>query len=411
MEDLSLASPSPSSLNPSNPTPAPASIGAEGRNSDVESVSTAEATAVTNNSETTHGSTEQPNTTATHDTETPSSSSIDSASTPLSTSNVILPVSAETLRNVTSKERFNFASGSCAASVIAANVEASGTSAILNENKDSYMLNKCLSREKFVVVELCDDVLVEVFALANFEILSSTVKDFTVYVSQQSNDGWKLLGRFRANNTREVQAFRVPAKVWGRYIRIEFVSHYGREVFCPLSLLRIHGRTMMDELKEEDSKRTDAPVENEALEEVEELLLGGTARPGSESHVRLPRRARDAELLRWNEPLDYGPLDMAETDVQLVRLFQRYFTAKSAASSESDSNGSSQQEASSSEDSVFRSMLKRLSLVERNVTASSKYLQDEVQIVHHYFNLLFAKVNNVSRTLQREIVSQMFADL
>lgn len=33
---------------------------------------------------------------------------------------------------------------------------------------------------------------------------------------------------------------------WYQYIKIEFLSHYGNEYYCPLSLLRVHGNPMME---------------------------------------------------------------------------------------------------------------------------------------------------------------------
>ncbi|KAI9144786.1 UNC-like C-terminal-domain-containing protein [Paraphysoderma sedebokerense] len=106
-----------------------------------------------------------------------------------------------------SKDRFNYASFDCAATVMAANTEAKGATAILMESKDQYMLNIC-SANKYVIVELCDEILVDTVALANYEFFASTFKDFRVYVSDRyppKGDGWKLLGEFHGKNTRDLQ--------------------------------------------------------------------------------------------------------------------------------------------------------------------------------------------------------------
>jgi hypothetical protein len=348
-------------------------------------------------------------------TEAEASSATTDEPQPTVTPESIVPVAKELLHQVTSRERFNYASSGCAAIVVHTNKEASHASAILHENKDSYMLMPCKVPNKTVVVELCDDVLVDALALANYEIFSSTVKDFSVYVSAQATDGWKLLGNFKAANTREIQAFRVPdPKLWARYIRLDLDNFHGREVFCPLSLLRIHGRTMIDELREEDSKQA-TPAEGDGLKEVEDILIGAAPIVDPSLSLRPFRRAREnMGVQRYNEPVDYGPLDLAETDVQqdFSRLYQRHFGAKQQqGETESAPNSSSEKEKekepapAQASDGIFRSMLKRLSLLERNFTASSRYLQDEVQIVHHYFSLVFGRLNNVSRTLQREVVS------
>ncbi|KAJ5562860.1 Sad1/UNC-like C-terminal [Penicillium sp. DV-2018c] len=157
----------------------------------------------------------------------------------------------------TCKERFNYASFDCAATVLKTNPECKGSSSVLIENKDSYMLNECRAQNKFLILELCDDILVDTVVLANYEFFSSIFHTFRVSVSDRypaKPDQWKELGVYEARNTREVQAFAVEnSLIWARYLRIEFLTHYGHEFFCPVSLIRVHGTTMMEEYKHEES--------------------------------------------------------------------------------------------------------------------------------------------------------------
>jgi hypothetical protein len=46
-----------------------------------------------------------------------------------------------------------------------------------------------------------------------------------------------------------LQSFFLPTSVRGfyRYIRIDFLSHYGSEYYCPISLLRVYGLTHLEE--------------------------------------------------------------------------------------------------------------------------------------------------------------------
>ncbi|KAI7864529.1 UNC-like C-terminal-domain-containing protein [Spinellus fusiger] len=145
------------------------------------------------------------------------------------------------------KERFNYASTDCAATIRASNKEAKGAHAILYESKDQYMLNKC-SANKFVIINLCESILFDTIVLANFEFFSSTFKDFRVYVSDRyPTKKWKLLGQWQARNTRDLQVFRVDGRTgWSEYMKIEFLTHYGNEYYCPLSLVRVHGMPMME---------------------------------------------------------------------------------------------------------------------------------------------------------------------
>jgi Sad1 / UNC-like C-terminal len=154
----------------------------------------------------------------------------------------------------TCKERFNFASIDAGGQVMKTNPEAKSASALLSENRDVYMLNICQAKNKFLIIELSELILVETIAIANFEFFSSTFRRFQVSVSDRypvKLDQWVELGIFEAENSRDVQAFLVEdSRIWARYLRVEFMSHFGNEFYCPVSLLRVHGRTMIQEIQD-----------------------------------------------------------------------------------------------------------------------------------------------------------------
>ena len=171
----------------------------------------------------------------------------------------------------TCKERTNYASFDCAATILKSNQESKSGSSILVENKDSYMLSKCSAKNKFVIVELCSDILVDTIVLANYEFFSSIFRHFRISVSDRypvKMEKWKDLGTFEARNTREVQAFLIENPlIWARYLRIEFLTHYGNEYYCPVSLLRVHGTTMMDEFRhQEEIARGELPDDDVVVE-------------------------------------------------------------------------------------------------------------------------------------------------
>jgi hypothetical protein len=73
---------------------------------------------------------------------------------------------------------------------------------------------------------------------------------------------WKDLGTYEARNSREIQAFLIEnPQIWARYIRIEFLTHYGNEYYCPLSLVRVHGTRMLESWKETEAGSDDDPDE------------------------------------------------------------------------------------------------------------------------------------------------------
>ncbi|KAF5314876.1 hypothetical protein D9619_007249 [Psilocybe cf. subviscida] len=152
-------------------------------------------------------------------------------------------------------DRYNYASLDCTASVHASHRSAKSATSILSSKHDRYMLSPCKTKEEqFVVVELCDDIRIDTVQLANFEFFSGVLKDFTISVAKRyptGEDGWTLMGTYRAKNIRGEQTFRPPNFLsdFYRYIRIDFHSHYGNEFYCPVSLLRVYGLTHLEEWK------------------------------------------------------------------------------------------------------------------------------------------------------------------
>lgn len=173
------------------------------------------------------------------------------------------------------KERFNYASTDCAATVRKVNKEAKGAQSILYESKDQYLLNKCAA-DKFVIINLCEQIVVDTLVMANFEFFSSTFKDFRVYASSKyPSKEWRLLGQWQARNTRDLQVFKVPDSGFVEYMKIEFLTHYGHEYYCPLSLVRVHGMSMMEYYTTVESQDQDPVLEEEHLwpAEVREQII------------------------------------------------------------------------------------------------------------------------------------------
>lgn len=159
----------------------------------------------------------------------------------------------------TCKERFSYSSFDAGATVLKSSPGAKNAKAILVENKDSYMLLECSARQKFVIVELSDDILIDTIVLANFEFFSSMVRHFRISVSDRypvKTDRWKDLGTFEARNSRDIQPFLVEnPQIWAKYVQIEFLTHYGNEYYCPVSLVRVHGSRMLDSWKDTEAGR------------------------------------------------------------------------------------------------------------------------------------------------------------
>uniref|UniRef100_A0A3Q0SB96 SUN domain containing ossification factor n=1 Tax=Amphilophus citrinellus TaxID=61819 RepID=A0A3Q0SB96_AMPCI len=160
----------------------------------------------------------------------------------------------------------NYASVECGAKILSANSEAKSTSAILMENMDLYMLNPC-SNKIWFVIELCEPIQVKQLDIANFELFSSTPKDFLVSISDRyPTNKWVKLGTFHARDERIVQSFPLDEQLYAKYVKVELLSHFGSEHFCPLSLIRVFGTSMVEEYEE----IADSQYPSERLEYLDE---------------------------------------------------------------------------------------------------------------------------------------------
>ena len=109
-----------------------------------------------------------------------------------------VPTNATEVKANAEKTKFNYASFDCGAVVMASNEEAKHVTSILSNAKDAYMLNPC-SAEKFVEIELCQDILISSIRLANFEYFSSILKNFEIFGSSKYPPTWISLGAFTGN--------------------------------------------------------------------------------------------------------------------------------------------------------------------------------------------------------------------
>lgn len=289
------------------------------------------------------------------------------------------------------KHKFNFASLDCAATIVKTNSEASGASSILIDNKDKYLLNPCSAPNKFVVIELCEDILVEEIAIANFEFFSSTFKKVRFSVSDRfpvAKNGWTVLNEFEAENSRNLQKFPIAnPQIWARFLLIEILSHHDNEYYCPISLVQVHGKTMMDEFKM-DSSPSASP--NVIKDEVYQTEGFSEQEEGEEEecnpwpsidfeHVNVPPKSSDAMK---NCTCRLAPLKFEE--------FLRHLNETSCPAPLKDSMyaSTSTTPPATTEESIFKNIMKRLTLLESNTTLSVLYMEEQGKLLSNSFNNL-----------------------
>lgn len=147
--------------------------------------------------------------------------------------------------------RFNYASEQCGAKIVDSIGVARGQQNILSGSQDSYMLSYCGS-ENWIILELCEEIVIDSIVLSNMEYYSSTFKDFIVYGSKRfPTEEWNEIDRFTAENIKSKQNFSLEKKEIYRYLKIEFISSYGNEYYCPVTLLKVYGYSLVEDLREQ----------------------------------------------------------------------------------------------------------------------------------------------------------------
>ncbi|KAJ0241122.1 SUN domain-containing protein 4 [Hirschfeldia incana] len=161
-------------------------------------------------------------------------------------------VSGVTHRMEPGGKEYNYAAASKGAKVLSCNKEAKGATSIISRDKDKYLRNPCSTEEKFIVLELSEETLVNTIKIANFEHYSSNLKDFEIHGTLvYPTDAWVPLGNFTALNMKNEQNFTLGDPQWVRYLKLSFLSHYGSEFYCTLSLLEVYGVDAVERMLED----------------------------------------------------------------------------------------------------------------------------------------------------------------
>lgn len=185
----------------------------------------------------------------------------------------------------------NYASPDCGAKIIIANPEAESSSSVLSASKDEYLLSPCTSKIWFVV-ELCEPIRAEKIELANFELYSSSPKDFSISVSNRfPTREWLNVGQFMAKDERNVQKYNLNPLVFGKFIRVEVNSHYSKEHFCPISLFRVYGTSEFEAFETENHPEI---IEGDLLDDDGDIEMGDSRKNNAKNNIF--KSASDAVL-------------------------------------------------------------------------------------------------------------------
>lgn len=356
------------------------------------------------------------------------------------------------------KDKFNYASFDCGASIVKTNSEAKSATSVLFENKDSYMLNPCNAANQFIIIELCQDILVDSVVIGNFEFFSSTFKKFQISVSEtfpvQSQNDWKTLGVFEAKDVRNFQSFNITnPMIWAKYFRLEFLDHYGSEYYCPLSIVRVHGRTMMQEFKQEEAFQKSQSLVQEPsnmepnIEPISQDISGedecfhhqhqlNVSEPGSDDHIPRPlnhdcnnerckyndKNANISELLKG---IEFDECSVSLPQLKFEQIFKNYTLSRKCEPGVSSPKTSLTFPAAASiipavavsptagtQESIYKNIMKRLSSLEANATLSVLYIEEQSKMISEAFTSLEKKhstnLENIIKTFNDTITNEIY---
>ncbi|XP_050592308.1 SUN domain-containing ossification factor isoform X3 [Bombus affinis] len=230
----------------------------------------------------------------------------------------------------------NYASPDCGAKLVAANPEARSVGSVLVSTRDEYMLNTCTSRIWFVV-ELCEAIQAKKIELANFELFSSSPKDFSVYISDRfPTRDWSPVGQFTAKNVKDIQSFALEPHLFGKFIKVELQTYYGSEHFCPISLFRAYGTSEFEVLETETEnqipRESHTNVDDDEDSDEEEILDVENGEPprnlfGSARDAVLSIMKKAAEVLVKSSDLTYNNITKIQQSIDSGNILENSFTS------------------------------------------------------------------------------------
>ncbi|XP_017032957.1 SUN domain-containing ossification factor isoform X1 [Drosophila kikkawai] len=205
----------------------------------------------------------------------------------------------------------NYASPDCGAKIIAHNSESKHTDHVLTQSTDEYMLSPCDHRIWFVV-ELCEAIQAQKVDVANFELFSSSPKNFTVAVSKRfPTREWSNVGRFAGEDKRTLQTFDLHPHLFGKFVRVDITSHYAAEHYCPLTLFRVFGTSEYEAFETEirPGEDLDDFYDDFGAQEGQKATVvgsGGIFQSASDAVMQIVKKAAEVlvkptKALKWQE--------------------------------------------------------------------------------------------------------------
>ena len=177
-------------------------------------------------------------------------------------------------------DRFNYAAYDSGAKLLASSPNMKKASSILIADDDRYLMVPCVEAEKWFIVQLKEDILLESLEIANFEHYASSISDFTLYGSSvYPSEQWSELGHFHAPLSHHPHLFSLPTRDYAvRYLKLRWDTWWKDEYYCTLTHFKVYGRSVLEAFRE------DLDDSAEVLREVEQVLIQQAVKDTVDSH-------------------------------------------------------------------------------------------------------------------------------
>lgn len=300
--------------------------------------------------------------------------------------------------------RYNYASPDCSARIHSSSRQTQHASSLLHKSKDRYMLTPCKADEHWVVIELCDEIRIESFDLANWEFFSGVVRDIRVSVGGEDGEEWKEVGAFVANNVRGVQTFHLPqATAFHRFMRLDFPSYYGSEYYCPISQVKVYGMNQMEAFKWEQKQLSLNPADRQEQDDREKARSVARAEERKREEARRERELGELERLvqaqarrlegglsaflssSTSQPTASGDSQTSQATATASSTVAESSPAPHSSHSVSEGNvtaiANSTGRKSDSSESIYAQIIRRLNAVEGNSTLVGRYIEEQSRVI------------------------------
>lgn len=158
----------------------------------------------------------------------------------------------------------NYASADCSARVVDCSRGGENARHVLaDSNCDSYARFPSSLREKWLVVQLCENIQLDEVLVANHELFSDTPASVSLSVaSKRAQLQWTDLGTFPLSAHGPTSIPIVHRSGFVRFIRLEFWPRAPRprHYYTTVSWIRVLGRTMMEDLLQSSGGDSDRMV-------------------------------------------------------------------------------------------------------------------------------------------------------